>query len=171
MLSTVQAANVIGCSKQHVISLCNAGTLLYEWKAWGRRKVRRIDENSVTAYAEANKDNRRIGREFYGDPNRRAIVSKGYRMLYQPEHPRANCDGYVAEHTLVMEQVLGRPLKQAETVHHVDRDKLNNSPDNLRLYASKAAHMRMHAELRGAFLRAQGDKALEKAIIDLVNTW
>lgn len=49
------------------------------------------------------------------------------------------------EHRVVMEQVLGRPLLPGEIVHHKDHDKKNNSPDNLMLLGSQAAHCKGHS--------------------------
>lgn len=50
----------------------------------------------------------------------------------------------VHEHRHVMEQILGRRLKPSEIVHHLDGDKLNNSPDNLTLLPSQTAHVLEH---------------------------
>lgn len=44
---------------------------------------------------------------------------------------------YVYEHRYVMEQMLGRPLESDETVHHVDKNKANNSQENLLLLQKK----------------------------------
>lgn len=41
---------------------------------------------------------------------------------------------YVMEHRFVMSRLLGRALRQNELVDHMDGNKLNNAPDNLRLY-------------------------------------
>lgn len=51
-------------------------------------------------------------------------------------------------HRFVMEQYLGRELSEAEVVHHVDGNKLNNSIDNLELFPDKSSHIRHHQELR-----------------------
>lgn len=51
-------------------------------------------------------------------------------MVRCPDHPRAQ-RGYVPEHILVMEEQLGRYLTRDEVVHHRDRNKKNNAPDNL----------------------------------------
>jgi hypothetical protein len=59
---------------------------------------------------------------------------RGYVMLRLPDHPRARSAGYVFEHILVMEEVLGRPLHPHETVHHRNGIRDDNSPTNLELW-------------------------------------
>lgn len=59
-------------------------------------------------------------------------------------HPRANKDGSVYTHVLVAEQKLGRYLKPEEVVHHIDENKMNNNPDNLMVFATKADHTSFH---------------------------
>jgi hypothetical protein len=46
-------------------------------------------------------------------------------------------------HRVIMERALGRTLTADEVVHHIDGNKLNNSPDNLTVM-SKKAHSRLH---------------------------
>lgn len=72
----------------------------------------------------------------------RAIDDDGYVLLKSPGHPFATKDGYVREHRLVMEEVLGRYLDPAEVVHHRDRNKQNNRPDNLRVYRTNGEHLK-----------------------------
>lgn len=69
-------------------------------------------------------------------------IVKGYAYARTPGHPHASKHGdYVAVHRLVLEEKLGRYLKPGEVVDHVDGDRLNNDPANLRLFASNAEHL------------------------------
>jgi len=51
-------------------------------------------------------------------------------------------------HRVIAEEMLGRPLKPGEVVHHVDGNKRNNTPDNLMVFASQGDHVRWHAKNR-----------------------
>ena len=61
-------------------------------------------------------------------------------MVRMPEHPRARQNGYVLEHILVAEKMLGRSLTDEEEVHHRDLNRANNAPPNLKIYATHLEH-------------------------------
>ena len=74
------------------------------------------------------------------------INAKGYRI---------NTNGYYEFtkgvnkgrmiHIVIAENLKGRKLKKNEVVHHIDKNKLNNSPENLKIM-SLSDHSRLHAK-------------------------
>lgn len=62
-------------------------------------------------------------------------IDTGYVLIFEPKHPNARRDGYVAEHTKVMAARLGRPLERFEEVHHKNGIRHDNRPENLELWA------------------------------------
>ena len=72
----------------------------------------------------------------------RTVDADGYILVKTPGHPHADNRGYVREHRLVMEGLIGRYLTPTEVVHHDDRNRANNSPGNLLLFPSNAEHLR-----------------------------
>lgn len=75
---------------------------------------------------------------------RGTVYLRGYPVLYDPSHPRAKSNGYVKEHIVIVERMLGRPLSENEVVHHINGDKTDNTPENLMVFPDNKAHMRFH---------------------------
>lgn len=75
------------------------------------------------------------------------IDTNGYRRIKMPDHPSADNHRYVLEHRYVMELMIGRLLRPEERVHHIDENKLNNSVNNLMLFATQSEHQKHHAML------------------------
>ena len=57
--------------------------------------------------------------------------TSGYIRIKMPNHPSADCKGYVIEHRYVMEQKLGKILKRYEQVHHINGIRDDNRIENL----------------------------------------
>lgn len=70
---------------------------------------------------------------------RYARLGKGHKDTYEKTFGRHT-------HRIVAEQMLGRPLKPGEVVHHIDGNKRNNNPNNLMVFASQKEHTEWHAE-------------------------
>ena len=58
-------------------------------------------------------------------------IIEGYVWYYRPEHPKANSIGRVKRAVLVLEEILGRPIKDGYLCHHKDGNKLDDRPENL----------------------------------------
>src|SRR4051794_39463139 len=68
----------------------------------------------------------------------------GYRYCRtDPPHPKANAKGLYPLHRVLVENELGRLLRDDEEVHHRDEDKGNDLLANLEV-KSKAEHARLH---------------------------
>ncbi|RYY29226.1 MAG: hypothetical protein EOO04_07480 [Chitinophagaceae bacterium] len=73
---------------------------------------------------------------YYNERNARTYIDQhGYRRF---------CDSHKPVSRWVAERKLGRRLGREEVVHHIDRNKSNNCPNNLWVFQNQAAHHRVH---------------------------
>ena len=72
------------------------------------------------------------------------LMGSGYKWIYTQDKRSHN--GFICEHKVVAEFFEGRELKENEEVHHIDFDRQNNSPENLKIM-DRAEHRRYHAQL------------------------
>jgi len=80
--------------------------------------------------------------------------TEGYLMILNRKHRKADCQGYVFEHILVAEKMLGRDLELFECVHHINKIRNDNRPENLQVMTT-TEHRRLHG-LEGAKARWSG---------------
>lgn len=75
----------------------------------------------------------------------------GYVMVYRPDCPNAmssrDWEGWVYEHVAVMYDQTGKKIEDGNYVHHLDGNKMNNSPDNL-ILLSPHDHSKLHRWIR-----------------------
>lgn len=72
----------------------------------------------------------------------------GYVGLLMPDHPHALKNGYVTEHVYLASRALGKPLPPQAEVHHVDRNRANNTTTNLVVCENIAYHRLLHRRQR-----------------------
>ena len=78
------------------------------------------------------------------------ILHGGYVWEFCPGHRLQNAWGFVAQHRLIGESLVGRPLERHEVVHHKDECRTNNDPSNLQVMTQtehRSHHGRRMAEL------------------------
>lgn len=71
------------------------------------------------------------------------ISSNGYRLIKMNGHHLANHSGYVLEHRLIAEKIIGRKLMKHEQIHHVNGNRLDNRPENI-LVLTINEHSKLH---------------------------
>lgn len=72
------------------------------------------------------------------------VASNGYlKIKVGCKHPDADCHGYVYAHLLVWLNAGGRRPRRNELIDHIDTDRLNNLPSNLRL-KTRSWHSKHH---------------------------
>lgn len=84
------------------------------------------------------------GKNHYRWNSGRIIRSNGYVVIrVGKDHHLADSNGYAYEHRVIAEAFLGRRLRPNECVHHINGDKTDNSPENLKVY-SRGDHNILH---------------------------
>ena len=133
--------NCAECGKVFLVGLSifngSHGELTCSRKCFGKRRSK--------IYVGENGTSWKGGRRFDKD---------GYVMIRMPEHPFAR-SGYVREHRIVMEKSIGRILEPWEIVHHINKDKSDNSIGNLKLFSNDADHQKHHYEYCGKRLNSK----------------
>ena len=95
-------------------------------------------KNSPFKYLNAELNKTRMTPEVR-EKLRNARLGSGEGKSYEKTYGRHT-------HRVVAEQMLGRPLKKGEVVHHIDCNKRNNAPENLMVFSSQSEHVKWHAE-------------------------
>jgi hypothetical protein len=98
----------------------------------------------------------KYGRDFMiiGQRGAGTITKDGYREIYVNGEK-------IFEHIYIVEQILGRKLPPGAVVHHVDEDRLNNTPTNLVVCPNQAYHMLLHTRMRKLGIKFEQTRKIE----------
>lgn len=99
-----------------------------------------------------------------GESHPKKFTNKGYAIVYQPTHPRADSKGYVFEHIVMFENATGITVPDGCCIHHLNGDKADNRIENLCMM-THGAHTVFHhiGKKRSADTKARlSEKAKER---------
>lgn len=122
-----------------------------------RRRMKKLDLPRLAAKARPEKNHFWTGGL--------SVDEEGYILQKSPGHPHATAAGYVRQHRLVMERVLGRHLLPSEVVDHRNGDPSDNRPENLTLYSSNGEHLRATRTGKPKISRQEREKKTEEAVL------
>lgn len=120
-----------GCGQKTKVVTCNS-------------KARGWIKGEPIRFIGGHHHNHRKGENHHNWNGGKIKDSSGYVLVSMPSHPRRDKRGYVFEHILVAEKILGKPLPLGAIPHHVNSIKDDNRPDNLVICQDRAYHNLLH---------------------------
>lgn len=74
-------------------------------------------------------------------------TAKGYNTILMPEHQRSCSNGYVLEHIVIAEKMIGGPLPPGAVVHHTDNNKGRTDKYGIVICKNRAEHQTIHRKM------------------------
>lgn len=139
-----EVAEILGSSRRH----CRKAIL----EMGGKIRPKAFEKGGLSG----NRNHRWNGGRNYDDD--------GYILVWMPDHPRSTKAGYIREHRLVMEEMLGRLLEQQEVVHHKNGKKDDNRPENLEVFPTNGEHLRHELQGRCPNWSQEGRRKILEAV-------
>lgn len=138
-ISTTKAAKILNRTIAGVHFMVERYAIPVQAEPRGKSFVYRLSKTEVERIASI------IPRRAFWTYQARFRLCKrtGYRVAYNPNHPRAMSGGQIYEHWVIMEEHLGRDLTPEELVVHKNKIKHDNRLTNLELHSSRSEFMKV----------------------------
>ena len=137
----LKKTRTVYCSKACVGASKRNGSTL-DCQHCGKQFYRRFGEQDI-----GERINQFCSKECYGDHRAATIKATTYKKIVARH-----------AHRIIAEEIIGRPLREGEVIHHVDGNKHNNHPINLALMPDQSTHMKMHS-------KRNPNKGIEKYLV------
>lgn len=146
--SSIELASIFDCQKSSILRKMNSFGIPKRSvaEALTGRKMPRETAEKISEWRKKNAHGHNHG----SWKNGRIKAHGGHILVWVGDsHPYATAKGYVLEHRLVMEKIIGRYLLPREVVHHINGIPDDNRPENLFLCEDQSRHCAKH----GGFVR------------------
>lgn len=154
-MSSTQIGNKYNISGTHIVRLLRSSDIPIRSPSerlklsQNRPEVKEKLSLAATArrLSEESKDKlrKRIGSKNHNWNNGLCITKSGY-LQFTASKANGEHAGRLL-HILICEHKYGRKLQDGEHVHHIDKNKLNNNPNNL-VILTASEHAKLHSEDR-----------------------
>ena len=140
--SSIETAAILGCTKKVILG--KMAKFDIKRRTVSQALTGKTMPDAVKEKMSVSAKERQQGESHTCWKGGRIKSSRGYILIWKKEHPGAGLKGYVSEHRLIMEDIIGRYLTPEEEVHHKNFIRSDNNPDNLQLFANHSEHMKAH---------------------------
>lgn len=135
LLTTGEAARILGTSRQHVVDMCKAGLLPYTLSGTHRRIRRRDLEEFRSGSARPTRDQRRsmwlnmaVAGKLVSDPEPTLRRARENLAALRAQHPRGQAARWLAEWDRLLDGPIERVLEVLTSTTQYARELRQNSP-------------------------------------------
>lgn len=133
------------------------------------RQVATVKDKYKNGYQHPNKGKHRVIEQIYSEHNQLEINkwlryqaglnitlplyqtimhNQGYKVISKMHSKNNNTVELMFEHDYLANILLNGELPEGSTVHHIDKNRANNSLDNLMIFKNSISHKRFHTAKR-----------------------
>ena len=154
-MSSTEIGNELGCSPSYVLLVLKRNDIKTRSLSEGKKlalnkpktkeKIREASRNRPLPESGKEKLRKRVGSKNHNWRSGITVTVQGYLQFTNSKANGEHANKLL--HNIVVEWKYGRKLKKGEHTHHIDKNKLNNDPNNL-IIMTDSDHSKTHTEDR-----------------------